>query len=621
MKDKHPTLLKVTYIRPDKRTGRKECFQVIYADDNGEVHYMEEPAEADIYVVKEEYRDYTYNKPQELIAHMDKIRVPISNIRYKLSELAGPWGKSIRNRATETNDYSLLNQLYRWPYAYGCDFQPEYYYMHDWYKKYPLKTPHLTKAFLDIEIDQIDYMVDTSNLGSSAYAPVNLVTVFLEETKDAYTFILRPFIPSKIGMTEEEYESRYTKYEHQLQQHKHLMEHQDEFYKDLEDSFEPTYGEINYHLREYGKEIDLIADVFRLINTKKPNFLLIWNMRFDIPYLLARIVALGYDPRSIMCSPEIPNPVAKFKEDNTTFQIEKQFDFFYVTSFTQYLCQMRIFASVRKSQHKLRSVALNAIGDMVLRDRKVEYPDEANIITFPYTDWPRFIKYNIKDVLLQVGIERKTNDLITYYMRSHSNLTPYNKIFRETHLLRNVREMYFEEEGWVQGNNLNTIGDGKSETDKQFYGSDDDEEEGSSSFKGAINADPLMNDYVGEEVTGSPSNNVFINVVDFDAAAFYPSIKISSNMDSSTLEYKAEFNNEEFLSGEYSNRSLNQQYYEKDKHGKTRTLDVTGEAINTYVSENILTFGYNWLAIPSVPEMTEQVINYLCEKYGYRRKG
>ena len=118
---------------------------------------------------------------------------------------------------------------------------------------------------------------------------------------------------------------------------------------------------------------------------------------------------------------------------------------------------MRLYASIRKSQHKLKSVKLNAIAERELKDKKVEYPEAANIVTFAYMDWLRFIIYNIKDVLLQLGIERKVKDVITYYMRSHQNLTPYNKIFKETHLLRNVREMYFNKEGWVQGNNINII--------------------------------------------------------------------------------------------------------------------------------------------------------------------
>ena len=255
----------------------------------------------------------------------------------------------------------------------------------------------------------------------------------------------------------------------------------------------------------------------------------------------------------------------------------------------------------------MKSVKLNAIGERELKDKKVEYPEESNIITFPYKDWILFWIYNIKDCLLQLGIERKTKDVITYYMRSHQNMTPYNKIFKETHLLRNVRETYFEQEGWVQGNNLNIIGDGISEEEKAFYGVEEDSDDEKTSYKGAINAEPKWNDNVGMKINGVRSNNLFMNSMDWDMGAFYPSIKISSNMDPITLLYKASFDNEEFISGEMSNKSLNTNYTEKDKNGNTRKLDLTGEAVNTFVSGNILTMGYNYFGLPNMSTLLNMI--------------
>ena len=196
------------------------------------------------------------------------------------------------------------------------------------------------------------------------------------------------------------------------------------------------------------------------------------------------------------------------------------------------------------------------------------------------------------------------------------NQTPYNKIYRETHLLRDVREIYFEKEGWVQGNNLNIIDERIDENAKRFYeGEDEDQEEGNgkSSFKGAINAEPTMNDTVGEEILGIRTNNLFSNAVDMDMGAFYPSCKIASNMDAITLLYKASFDNSEFETGQFPNKSLNQQYEEKDKNGNLRKIDITGEAVNTYASKNLLTFTYNYLNLPSIAEI-EKIIKKELEK-------
>ena len=614
IKGKHPTLLKVQYVRPDRKKGIKECFQVLYMDDKGEVHYTEEPPMADIYIVKPEFRTYTYNKPQERIDHMDKITCKVSDIRVTIGRAAGHWGESILDKAFSQKNMNIANQLYAWPYCYGCDFQPEYYFMKQWYDKYPLQKPHLTKAYLDIEVDMMDYMVDMDHVSETAWAPVNCATVIIEETKEVFTFVLKPYKPPKLG-TSEQQKKRYELYESQLKQYNDIISDVDGFIKELHDSFDATYGELDYHLRRYDVEIDLIADIFNLINTRKPNFCLIWNMRFDIQYLISRIQVLGYDPTSIVCSPEIPNPRAYFKADRSTWQIEKQYDYFNVTSFTQYQCQMRNFGGIRKSQHKLRSLSLNAIGDRELGDKKVDYAEYGNIVQFPYENFRRFILYNIKDVLLQLGIERKTNDMLTIWNRSNANITPYNKIFRETHLLRNVREKYFEKEGWVQGNNLNTLKVPEEDvTAKKFYGfvSEEDDDpnaqvEKKASFKGAINAEPTMNDMVGELIMGLKTNNVFINCMDFDMGAFYPTCKIISNMDPATLLYKASFDNEEFKSGQFLNRSQNQTYQEVDKNGDVRKNDFTGEAVHAYCSGNVALLGFAYMGIPSVVEVYEQI--------------
>lgn len=613
VKDDNPVLLSVKYIKPPKRgsdSGLKESFEVIYKTSDGNVHKTYEPPLADIYIMKPEFRrgiDYTL--PEARLDQLVKESVPISKIRYRLIDEAGQYGENILNKAYSERKFGILNNIFKWPYAFGCDFQPEYYFMKRWYSKYELKVPALTKAFIDIEIDNIDYTPDLDNLYSTAYSPVNVVTVILDEgtTPDAYTFVLRPYEPSKLGRSELEYKRRHYLYSQQLKAHEAMMNYPDDFISGLHKEFDPTYGNINYRIRSYDNEIELIADVFRLINHRKPNFCLAWNMRFDIQYLYYRIKALGYDPASIMCHPDFENKNCYFKVDNRELDFAKQFDYFYCSSYTQYVCQMRLYSSIRKSQHKLKSVKLNAIAEKELKDRKVEYADEDNMVMFSYHNWRRFIVYNIKDVLLQLGIERRVNDITTYYNRSHANLTPYDKIFKETHLLRNVREKYFEEDGWVQSNNLNVLDSQNSEAEKAFYGLEDDSNN-KVSFKGAINADPKLNAKIGKVVLGRRTNNLFDNAVDFDMGAFYPSIKIASNMDPITLLYKASLINDEFKSGEFPNKSLNTTYEEKDKNNKIRKVDITGEAINTYVSGNILTFGYNYNSLPSITELTDKVL-------------
>lgn len=611
-----PALLNVRYIRGDRKRDIKECFEVIYKDGNDVRVSYEEPL-ADIYIVKPEYRNYDYNKPQEQISRMDKITCKVSEIRKKIAEAIGDSGINFMKQCLRDSNFRALDRLYEWRFVYGADFQPEFYYLRHWSETHNLSEDYLagtklTKAYLDIETDIMDYNLDMDDLASTAYCPVNCATLIMDDTNDCYTFILKPIKPSRLSLTEDEYDARYALYEKQLKQYEAVYNNQQAKLDELHTKFDATYGALNYQLRFYEKEIELIADIFRCINTKKPNFCLCWNMRFDIQYLYERIKILGYDPVSIICHKDFKYQTCYFKIDKSTFEIQRQFDYFHCSSYTNYMCQMRNYGLIRKSGHKLPSMRLNYISDTELGDHKVDYPENANIRTFPYEDFSLFITYNIKDVLLQMAIERRTEDVNTIYMRAFSNLTPYSKAFKETHLIRNYREKYFEEfEGKVQGNNLNVIDRGEKDN---FFGNDDDDEEegnGKLSFKGAINANPIWNDAVGVELLGKRSDSIYQNCMDYDMGAFYPSIKIASNMDPETLLFKAAFDNEEFSSGQFMNRSLVTDYEEKDKNGNIRPVDITGEAVNTYVSNNPLTFAYNYLGIHSITDLSKEFESWM----------
>ena len=130
-----------------------ECDEM---DDDGNPRYSEEKAEVPVYIVKPEKRNYSYNKPEELISSMDKVMVEISKIPKLIEKESGDWGKAIVDKARSMDDRNILKQLFRWPYIYGADFLPEFYFMHEWFENYPLEYPKLTKAFMDIETDMHD---------------------------------------------------------------------------------------------------------------------------------------------------------------------------------------------------------------------------------------------------------------------------------------------------------------------------------------------------------------------------------------------------------------------------------------------------------------------------------
>ena len=170
---------------------------------------------------------------------------------------------------------------------------------------------------------------------------------------------------------------------------------------------------------------------------------------------------------------------------------------------------MILYAQIRKGQSELGSVKLNIIGQKELGDEKLDYSEEANIKTLPYVNYKKFLLYNIKDVLLQYGIERKTSDLDNLYTRSILNSVPYKKVFSQTALLRNRCYVDYLKQGYVIGNNINL------DYDKD-WDSDDDEED-KEKFAGALVGDSNLNSLKnGMIVNGVKNRYVRKYVIDFD---------------------------------------------------------------------------------------------------------
>ena len=128
---------------------------------------------------------------------------------------------------------------------------------------------------------------------------------------------------------------------------------------------------------------------------------------------------------------------------------------------------MILYAATRKGQSELRSNALTYIGKVELNDEKLDYSDEANIKTLPYVNYKKFYKYNVKDVLLQLGIERKVDDVDNLYLRAYSNCTDFDKVFKQTVMLKSRAYYEYLLQGIILGNNVNIF---NKESDSGFSG-------------------------------------------------------------------------------------------------------------------------------------------------------
>lgn len=561
-------LLNTIYCRPRKITNNQyedDVLYLIYKNLEDGKKYIEEINKPgiDIYLAKPDV-ELTYNVAFLPLEEVDKVSVPYKDVARSIAELADDrlgmkkyinyYYECIANR-----EYYRTNNLHKWKYVFGSDMNIEDYIRVKFFEEYgEPSSMKFRKAYLDIEVDSIKI----PGFPEMGECPINAVTIIDDNYGEitSYTFLLE------------------NNDNPQIQRFKNDLEG---FKEELKESFEWKYGKIEYKFLFYKEkeEIYMIRDIFKLINIISPDFVLIWNLPFDAAYLLERCKVLGYEPSDIMCSDKFYRKECYLYIDKNTRTFEKKGDFFFISSETVWMDQLINYASLRIAKKKMTSYALNNVAQLELQDEKLDYSEEANIKLLPYKNYRKFVKYNIKDVLLQLGIERKNSDIESIYYSTMSNFTRYSKIFKQSVFLKNRAYYEFLQQGLVMSNNLNSgSGDNEEST------SDEDNEK----FEGALVGDPLLNGHNGMEINGRKSKYIHENVMDFDFSAMYPNVICSFNI---------------FTSTQYGRIIIPEPVYESENPLKQGNYDRGGEFIDNYHTNDLIQTGSRWFNLPTVENM------------------
>lgn len=567
---KDQLLLNVFYHRKDKDAAdRSDYASVVFKDVNTGrkwIQTIKDPLYM-MYIVKPDHRTYTHYPSYMPLEQCDQKIVKFQYILQEIAKVGGKETKDYMDACRSRGQWSAVKNLHHYPYVLATDYPYPNYFRCEWmlhYHNYDMQYS-LSKVFADIEVDGID----VPGFPTPDICPVNAVAIVDEESQTVHSFLLRNPDNPLIA----EFESDL-----------------DGFIQECHTAFDESYGVLNYQIHMYDTEIDMLYDIFKLINSLARDFVLFWNMGFDIPYIMKRIKALGYDPVDVMCDKEFVRDELYYREDHRNHDFKTKNDVFTITSKSVYLDQMSQYIKIRKARAELKTVRLNAIAKSELNDEKLDYSDEANIKTLPYENYRMFVLYNIKDTLLQYGIERKTHDIDNVFQRSLVNATQYESAFSQTILLKNRAYLSYYKQGFIIGNNQNI--DYASQYNKPDVDDDsDDDEEG---FEGALVGDPVLNEKVGVSILGRPSKYIFSRVIDYDFSSMYPNITITHNI--GTVPMIGKLKLEGF--GQYNPDPTNEWYDE----GKI--------FIEDYLSCDYSFLGNRYFNLPTGEELIKEFAKY-----------
>ena len=566
------TLFNVIYhkAKKDPETGKygNDSLDLIYYDNLLNQKKVE-------HIVNPEYTFYYANDDtvidhNELFIEKDKVH-PVtckySEVKKTIAELTDNldyFYDNIRNGNYREND-----KLFKHPRVFLADMNIEDYYRFEFNKMYK-NTPReeLQNVYFDIEADISQMAGDFPEPGE---CPVNAVTLVCEPNKTVYCLLLEDDKekPDCNPLIEE-----FKNEPDLVQQIKDFVRENVGGWKQ-----EKRFGldEYDYKFLFYDEEIKLIHDIFNIINILKPDFALAWNMAFDVPYLIQRIINLGYNPEEICCHSDFEVKEAYYYIDRRADKFEERGDYAQISSYTVYLDQLITFASRRKGQRQLPSYKLDFIGGKFAKVKKLDYSHiTTSLAKLPFLNYKVFVFYNIMDTIVQKCVEKKVSDIDFIYNKSMVNVTRYSKVHRQTTYLINRGIKDFWEMGYVMGCNIN-----KS---NQKVG-----------FPGAYVADPLkISDKPKMKINGIPIM-VFNNLDDFDYARLYPSIIFENNISPNTMIGKLH---------------LPEQLDSKEDRFNNEYFSREVAFIEDLCSHDYINFGERYLGLAGYEQMYYDIIEY-----------
>ena len=555
LKGRKLMLCDMIYHSPRKATDYHDYLSIVYKDlitGKKELMKIKDP-EFTIYEVEESYRTFKSQRQFVEMEHLIPHKIKYKDTLYEIAKIMGESG--IRYYKEHTRYYER-RELYKYPYVVGADIGIETYYRVLWHKELGNDDKkEVTCQFLDIEVNQKHW--DGAGIPREGECPIDAISLVDDASNTVYTFLLK--VPDNPLIDD-------------------FMNNINDVYKELHELFDESYGVLTYQIYMFEDEVEMLKKLFTLIHSLKRDIIMIWNMAFDIPYIINRLKVLGENPMDIMCHSDFPVSELYYSEDTNTFEFAEKRDYFQISSYTHYIDQLIQYASLRKSQGAVKKVNLGAIAKAELGDSKLDYTDVGNFIEFSYQDYTRYVIYNIKDTLLQMGINRKCNDMFTYYSTVYNSFCSYKDGLKQTVVLRSLIYKEFLDKGLVLGQNINF---GNKDNN---HSSDDDEDD---TFEGALNGDPMLNGHSGLMLFGKRSKFLFGSCIDFDFSAMYPNSICAFNI--------------------FVTAMIGKLIIDGQQHRLNYDEDAGREFVEDMTSQLPLFTGTKWFNLPSFDEVANRL--------------
>lgn len=395
MEGKNLIPIHVYYSQGDYKDPAGDVLDFVYKDLDTGKKYVETiyNPEFEVWIVKPEFRNYRHVRD-----FIKKEWCTCHRIHYKTRY----------KEAAKLLGLDNFKDVKASPYISQIDMKIEHFYLMQFKHEYAApNVGHIKVGYLDIESD----MVQSTGKLVVGRDPINCISFLDGDGKTMYTFFLRkdflPHVP-ETNVKYTVYENLRKKYYEQVD---YLVDHINDFVKELHDMFDASYGVIDYQLFMFEDELELIKACAETIRQVSPDYWFVWNLPYDEESMIKRVEYHGVNPAEVFSDPEMIGGPREFYfkgDNNPKPQKRRHISNIFAKSIP--VDQLPLYAGIRVSRGSLQSMKLNQIAKTVLGDSKLDYSEYGDFKYFCYQDFWKFLIYNIKDVLLQYGINTQGRD-------------------------------------------------------------------------------------------------------------------------------------------------------------------------------------------------------------------
>lgn len=515
---------------PTKEIKGVECKFVVHIPSKGpdmddvhmikeRVHYTDGTSEPRVKYVKNYQRPFWVTKKAKRDHQQKKEWTEVDNLLERSvsqSNLRNEVAKSLERNWSRDQ----LNVLAQSPYLYGTDISSSTFIK----KAYQDANPELISAFslatFDIETDVV-------------YGTEEPILISVVYKKKIFLGVQKSFIAG-LAMVQQAFDAAVRKY---------IQPYMDKY-------------EFEIELVVCDDSVDLIRQAFKRVHAWKPDFLVIWNMNYDIPKIMETLEKYKIDPKTVFCDPAVPEAyrICKYKQGpskkTTASGVVKpmtpaaQWHTLECTASFYVIDAMCAYKHIRLSQQEESSYSLKAILDKELKIGKLTFKeaDDYDGLRWHQVMQTKFkieyMVYNIFDSVALTELDDKTKDL-AFTLPSFSAASDFASFKSQPKRITDALFFFAKQKGFILGTTGRQVDEVEEVADEDDDGDDFMLKNDTLDLKGWIVTLPAHMSVLGMnaiEEDGTMRTNIRGFVFDSDATAAYPTCTSVCNVSKETTK-------------------------------------------------------------------------------------